>query len=128
MPSTTPSERLYDWVTARRTVTIFAAILVAFPLVAASRTIVTDSAGRFLLLVTLAVGVPRVYEDRSFRHERTRTAVAWVVVACALATVEFTGLYLVGVDVVGLGPDLASVGAFLITTLGAVVVLAAIRR
>lgn len=116
MPSTRAA-RLSAWLTAQRNVTIFAAILIALPVAYAFHAAVGGGPGDFLLLMTLAVGVPTAYDDYWPRYDRTWQAVGWVVLACAVVTVEFTGLYLAG-TALGLGPFPAAIGAFLPTSLG----------
>ncbi|MFB6159675.1 MAG: hypothetical protein ABEJ61_00685 [Haloferacaceae archaeon] len=119
MPSTSATARLFERATTQRNLTIAAAVLLALPGAYAFRaTVGGGDAGSFLLLVTLAVGVPTAYEEYWPRYDRSRTAVAWVLGACAVATAEFTGLYLLGTDALGLAPTTASVGAFLLTDLG----------
>ena len=90
MPSTSESLGITAWMTTRRNLTILTAIL---------------------------VGVPTAYEYWS-KYDPARTAVAWTVTACVVATVEFTGFYLVGVELLGRSPLFASVGAFPVTELG----------
>jgi hypothetical protein len=119
VPSNTVLARIRTWSTAQRNVTIFAAILVGVPTAYAfTRALDGGGGGDFLLLVTLAVGVPTAYDEYWPRYDRTWKAVAWVVLACAVAAAEFTGVYLVLDDVVALSPVAASVGAFLATTVG----------
>jgi len=130
MPSTSAVSGVFDRATTQRNLTIFVAILVAVPTAYAFQTIVAGGAsvGDFLLLVTLAVGVPTAYDERWPRYNRTWKAVAWVVVACAVVAVEFAALYLVGTEYVGLDPAYASIGAFLVTDLGNLAWLSARQR
>lgn len=118
MPTTGAVSRLREWATTQRTVTTLAALLVAMPTAYAFRSAVGGIAGGFLLLWTLGVGVPSAYRNYWPTYDRTWRAVAWVLVACAVATVAFTGLHVVGTAVAGLSPFLAAVGAFLVTYLG----------
>lgn len=120
MPSTGAVPRIYAWLTAQRNLTVFVAILVAIPTAYAFHSLVGVGrlSGDFLLLLTLAVGVPTAYDDYWPRYDRTWKAVAWVLAACAVATAEFTGLYLLGREAIGLSPLFASIGAFLVTDLG----------
>lgn len=129
MPSTTALARLRDWMTDQRNLTIFAAILVAVP-TAYAFTLYVDAGGGgdFLLLLTLAVGVPTAYDEYWPRYDETWKAVAWVVAACVWATAEFTAVYLLVVDVLSLSPVVGALGAFLVTTVGTVAVLAVRRR
>lgn len=123
VPSTSFGSRITDWVTSQRNLTIFVAILAAVPLSYAFQSIVSEraSAGSFLLLVTLAVGVPTTYDEHWPHYDETWKAVVWILLACLVATVEFVGLYIVGTAYVGLSPLYASTGAFLLTGLGNVV-------
>ena len=66
----------------------------------------------------ILVGVPTAYDEYWSKYDRARTAVVWTVTACVVATVEFTGFYLLGVELLDLSPLFASVGAFLVTELG----------
>jgi hypothetical protein len=91
MPSTSESLGILEWMTTQRNLTILTAIL---------------------------VGVPTAYDEYWWKYDRARTAVVRTVTACAVATVEFSGFYLVGVELLGLSPLYASVGAFLVTELG----------
>jgi hypothetical protein len=120
MPSHSDDTRtsLWDRATAQRNVAIYAAILVAVPTAYGFHTVFDASGGDFLLLMTLAVGVPSVYNDNWPAYDRTWKAVAWVLVACAVATAAFAGLFLAGTDGLGLSPFLTSVGAFLVTVGG----------
>jgi hypothetical protein len=115
--------------TDQRNLTIFAAILVAVP-TAYAFTLYVDAGGGgdFLLLLTLAVGVPTAYDEYWPRYDETWKAVAWVVAACVWATAEFTAVYLLVVDVLSLSPVVGALGAFLVTTVGTVAVLAVRRR
>ncbi|MFB6171225.1 MAG: hypothetical protein ABEJ23_01740 [Haloarculaceae archaeon] len=123
MPSTSASTRLRDRVATQRNVTIVVAILVAVPTAYAVQSTVGSDAGGFLLLVTLAVGVPTAYDEYWPAYDRTWLAVAWVLAACAVAAVTFTALSLVG-TAVGLSPALAAGVAFLVTGLGGSALLA----
>lgn len=120
MPSTRSVSRIYEWATTQRNLTIFVAILVAVPTSYAFQSMVSGggSTGDFLLLMTLAVGVPTAYDEYWPQYEQTWKAITWVLAACLVVTIEFVGLYLVGTDYVRLSPFYASIGAFLITDLG----------
>lgn len=129
MPSTSTVSRAYDWATTQRNLTILVAILVAVPTAYAFQsTIGGESAGNFLLLVTLAVGVPTAYEEYWPHYDQTWKAIVWIVVACAVVTVEFVGLYLVGMEYVRLSSLRVSIGAFLVTDIGNLVWLSVRRR
>lgn len=129
MPSPTVA-RVSDWVTSQRNLTIFVAILVAVPTAYAFQSRVTGggSPGDFLLLLTLAVGVPTAYDEYWPRYDQTWKAILWVLTACLVATVEFVALYLGGTGYVNLSPFSAAVGAFLVTDLGGFALLAARKR
>ena len=118
MPSHTNDTRrsLWNRATAQRNVAIYAAILVAVPAAYAFHTAFDASGGDFLLLLTLAVGVPTAYNDNWPAHDRTWKTVAWVVVACTVAIATFAALFLAGTDLLALAPFPASVGAFLVTS------------
>lgn len=128
MPSRSPLSRVREWTTAQRNATIVTAIVVAIPTAYAFHTVIGGTSGDFLLLMTLAVGVPQAYDEYWPRYDRTWTAVAWVLAACAVATGEFVGLHLLGVEVLALSPFLAGVGAFLLTYLGNLAWLSRRRR
>jgi hypothetical protein len=120
MPSTSESLGMREWMTTQRNLTILTAILVGVPTAYGFRWVFDEPglSGSFLLLMTLGVGVPTAYDEYWSKYDRARTAVAWTVTACVVATVEFTGFYLLGVELLDLAPLFASVGAFLVTELG----------
>ncbi len=120
MPSTSSTSRFREWATSQRNLTIFTAILVALPAAYAFQATVGGRAmgGDFLLLVTLAVGVPTAYDNYWPAYDQTWTAVLWVLAACAVATGVYVGVFLLGTDVVGLAPFPSAIGAFLVTDLG----------
>lgn len=126
MPSTRPTTRLYEWVTSQRNQTISVAIVIAVPTAYAFQTTVGSDglSGDFLLLMTLAVFVPTAYDEYWPKYDRTSTAIAWIIAACAVATAEFTTLYLIGIEVLSVSPLLAGIGAFLITDVGSLAWLA----
>jgi len=120
MPSTNSSSNMPDWLTTQRNLTILVAILVAVPIAYGFRVMGSsaDYEGSFLLLMTLAVGVPTAYDEYWPKYDKIWNAVAWVFAACIVATMEFISLYLVGTEFGDLSPFLGSIGAFLITDLG----------
>jgi hypothetical protein len=129
MNSTSTIPHIRDWITSQRQLTIVTAIVVALPTTYAFQSVIGGDpfAGSFLLLMTLAVGVPSAYDEYWPQYDQTWKAIAWILVACVVAAVEFTGLYLVGtaaVDVAWVAP----VGAFFITYLGDLLVLAFWQR
>lgn len=125
MPST-----IYEWATTQRNLTIFMSILIAVPAAFVIQTQVVEGelAASFFLLMILAVGVPSAYDGYWPQYDRTRKAIAWVLVAAAIATVEFASLYLLGTEFVSLSPTVAAGGAFVITDLGNLALLSARQR
>jgi hypothetical protein len=128
MPSTSTTGKVTDWMTAQQNVTVFTAILVALPLLYAFNSTVSDSSGSFLFLITLAVVVPTAYNELWSRYEQTWKAIGWVVVGCTVAAVEFTGIYLVSIEVGAPSSLIASTAAFLVTALGNIVWLTLRKR
>jgi hypothetical protein len=120
MPSTSVVSRVTNWATSQRNLTIFVSIFAALPLSYAFQSIVSGSAsaGSFLLLVTLAVGVPTAYDEYWPQYDQTWKAIGWILLACVVVTIEFVGLYIVGTEYINLTPLYASAGAFLVTDLG----------
>jgi len=120
MPSTSVLSRVTAWTTSQRNLTIFVSILVAFPLSYGFQSITAGSAsaGGFLLLVTLAVGIPTAYDEYWPRYDQTWKAIGWILLACLVVTIEFVGLYIVWTEYANLIPLYASTGAFLVTDLG----------
>jgi hypothetical protein len=115
VPSTV--SRLVARATARRNLTIYAAILAG---VLAAGVVERGIPGAdwpapFLLLVTLAVGVPTAHDEYGPTHDRTSQAVAWVLAGCVVAAVEFVAVYLAAGVVAGLSVTPAAVVAFLAT-------------
>jgi hypothetical protein len=128
MPSASVLAGVRERIATQRNGTIVAAILVAVPTSYAFGATIGGDVGNFLLLVTLAVGVPTAYDEYWPRYDRTWKAVAWVLVACGVTAVEFSGLYVAGRAVFALSPTPAAVGAFLVVGLGNLAWLAARRR
>jgi hypothetical protein len=130
MPSTSFGSRVTNWATSQRNLTIFVSIFAAFPLSYAFQSIVSEnaSAGSFLLLVTLAVGVPTAYDEYWPQYDQTWKAIGWILIACVVVTIEFSGLYIVGTEYLDLTPLYASAGAFLVTDLGNLVWLSLRQR
>ncbi|WP_251330621.1 hypothetical protein [Haloplanus pelagicus] len=130
MPSTSFGSRVMNWATSQRNLTIFVSIFAAFPLSYAFESIVSGSAsaGSFLLLVTLAVGVPTAYDEYWPQYDQTWKAIGWILTACVVVTIEFIGLYIVGTEYLDLTPLYASAGAFLVTDLGNLVWLSLRQR
>ncbi|MFB6123620.1 MAG: hypothetical protein ABEJ78_09200 [Haloferacaceae archaeon] len=126
MPSTRAA-RLSDWLTAPRNVAVFTAILVAVPTSYAFASTV-GGGGDFLLLLTLAVGVPQAYVEYWPVDESAWRAAAWVVVACAVATAGFVAVFLAGRRLASLSPLYASVAAFLVVDVGGLAALSWRRR
>ena len=130
MPSTSVVSRVTNWATSQRNLTIFVSIFAAFPLSYAFQSIVSEraAAGSFLLLVTLAVGVPTAYDEYWPQYDQTWKAIGWILIACVVVTIEFIGLYIVGTEYINLTPLYASTGAFLVTDLGNLVWLSLRQR
>jgi preprotein translocase subunit SecE len=118
MTETSTARRVREWATSQRNVTIYTAVLVAVPAAFAFREIIDASPGSLLLLLTLGVSVPRIYDEYWPAYRETWQAVVWILVACAIAGAQFTGLYILGTRVIHLSPLAAGVGAFVITDLG----------
>ncbi|MFD1570413.1 hypothetical protein [Halorubrum laminariae] len=129
MSETSTVVTIRSWATAQRQVAILAAIIVAIPTTYGFQSAVDGDAfaGSFFLLMTLAVGVPSAYDDYWPHYDQTSKAVAWVLAACAVAAVEFTALYLAGTALIDIS-WVAPVGAFSVTYLGNLAVLAAWQR
>jgi len=128
VPSTSVIARLYGRATTQRNVTIYVAILVSIPAAYLFQESVGGGGGDFLLLLALAVGVPTAYDEYWSPYDRTWKAVAWILVACVVAGLEFTGVYLVSVAALSLSPFAASAVAFLVTGLGNAAWLSVRRR
>ncbi len=120
MPSTNIVTELSEWATTQRNLTIITSIIVAVPVASAFHLMTGSSsqAGGFLLLMTLAVGVPSAYDEYWPQYDRTWKAIAWVLIAATVVTVEFVSFYFLGSDVLKLSAFYAAVGAFLVTDLG----------
>jgi hypothetical protein len=86
--------------------------------------VVFDHDGSFLLLLTIGVVVPTLYDEYWPQCDRTWKAVCWIAGASAVASGAFTGVYWIGTELFGLSSLLASTGAFLVTMSGGVAVLA----
>jgi len=121
---------VYRWATTQRNLTILTSILVAVPTAFVFQIQVAEGelAANFFLLMTLAVGVPSAYNDYWPQYDRSQKAIAWVLVAAVVATIEFTGLYLLGTEFMSLSPTVAAIGAFLVTDLGNLALLSARQR
>jgi hypothetical protein len=130
MPSSGFPVRIFQRATTQRNLTIIVAILTAVPTAYAFQATVGDGsqASSFLLLMTLAVGVPTAYDEHWPQYDRSWKAIAWVLVASGIAAFVFTGSYILAVDLLEVSPWIASVGAFLVTDLGGLVGLATWKR
>jgi hypothetical protein len=82
-----------------------------------------DPDGSFLLLLTVGVVVPTLYDEYWSPYDQAWKAVGWIVGVSAVASGAFVSLYWVGSEVVRLSPLLASVATFLLTTIGGIAVL-----
>jgi len=118
MPPTNAGLSLRERALTQRNATILTAIAVAVPTAYGFGVWSGPERGEFLLLLLLAVIVPTAYDDLWPTYDRTWKGIAWTLAACVVATIEFVGLYVVGVDSLSLSPFLASVGAFGVTTAG----------
>ena len=114
MPTTETVARLLGRATTQRNVSISTAIVVAVPL-AYAFTLTFGYQGSLLLLLTLGLGVPTAYDDYWPAYDETRKTVVWVIVACGIAAVEFTGFYVIATAPLGLSSFVGSIGAFLLT-------------
>jgi hypothetical protein len=79
--------------------------------------------GSFLLLLTVGVVVPTLYDEYGSPYDQAWRAVGWVVGVSTVASGAFVSLYWIGSELAGLSPLLASAGAFLFTTGGGIAVL-----
>jgi hypothetical protein len=122
MPSTDVVSRIRQRLWTQRTLTVSVAILLAL-CGTYGFGVVFDPDGSFLLLLTVGVVVPTLYDEYWPPYDRTWKAVCWVVGAAAVASAAFSALYWVGTELVGLSPLLASTAAFLVTTSGGIAVL-----
>ncbi len=113
MPTETVA-RLRDRATTQRNVSIYVAIIVAVPL-AYAFTLLFSYQGSLLLLLTLGLGVPTAYADYWPPYDDHWRVIGWVVAASTIATVEFTGVYVIATGRIHLSPFVGSITAFLIT-------------
>ena len=123
MPSTNVVTRIRQQFWTQRNLTVSVAILLALFLTYGFG-VVFDPDGSFLLLLTIGVVVPTLYDEYWSPYNRTWKAVCWIVVASAVASGGFTGLYWIGTELFGLSSLLASTGAFLLTMGGGIALLA----
>jgi hypothetical protein len=128
MPSTNTGPSFRDRALTQRNATILTAILFALPTAYGFHVWSGAQQGDFLLLLLLAVSVPTAYDDLWPMYDDTWKGVVWTLAACAVATVEFVGLYVVGVESLSLSPFAASIGAFGLTTAGNLAWLLARQR
>ncbi|WP_380676576.1 hypothetical protein [Salinigranum sp. GCM10025319] len=122
MPSSTVVTRLRDRLWTHRNLTIATAIVVGL-LVTSGFSVAFDPDGSFLLLLTVGVVVPTLYDEYWPQYDQGWKAVGWIVGASVVASGAFVSLYWVGTELAGLSPLLASVGAFVLTTVGGIAVL-----
>ncbi|WP_152041191.1 hypothetical protein [Salinigranum salinum] len=123
MPSTTVLTRIRQRFWTQRNLTVSVAIFLAL-CVTYGFGVVFDPDGSFLLLLTIGVVVPTLYDEYWPPYDRMWKAVCWIVVASAVASGAFSSLYWIGTELFGLSPLLASTGAFLLTMGGGIVLLA----
>lgn len=122
MPSSNVATRLHERLWTQRNLTISTAVLVALP-VTYGFSVAFDPDGSFLLLLTVGVVVPTLYDEYWPPYDRAWKAAGWIVCTSAVASAAFVGLYWVGTELVGSPSLLASVGAFLLTAIGGIAVL-----
>lgn len=110
-------EQTKGWLLGPETPVLLAAIVVALP-TAYSVQHWLDSGFEtgFLVLMTLGVGVPQLY-DRWSRQYSPLLAVAWALAACAVVTIVFVAAYVVAQGL-GAGTTIAAILAFLVADLG----------
>jgi hypothetical protein len=116
MSSSKPTPNVLDRATSQRNVSIYTAIAVAAPTAYAFNIAFTYE-GSFLLLMTLAVGVPTAYDDYGPAYDRTLGTVGWVLVACGVAAAEFVGFFVIATESLALSPFIGGIVAFLGTWL-----------
>jgi hypothetical protein len=123
MPSTNVVTQIRKRFWTQRNLTVSVAILLAL-IVTYGFGVVFEPDGSFLLLLTIGVVVPTLYDEYWPPYDRTWKAVCWIVGASAVASGGFSGLYWTGTELVGLSSLLASTGAFLLTVGGGIALLA----
>jgi hypothetical protein len=122
MPSSNVVTRLRERLWTKRNLTVSVAIFLALFLTYGFG-VVFDPDGSFLLLLTVGVVVPTLYDEYWSPYDQAWKAVGWIVGVSAIASGAFVSLYWVGSELVRVSPLLASVGAFLLTTIGSIAVL-----
>jgi hypothetical protein len=122
VPSSSFVTRLRDRLWTQRNLTITTAIVGGI-LVTYGFSVMFDPDGSFLLLLTVGVVVPTLYDEYWSPYDQAWKAVGWIVGVSAVASGAFVSLYWVGSEVVRLSPLLASVATFLLTTIGGIAVL-----
>jgi hypothetical protein len=123
MPSNSagsPPERL-----SRRTVTTVTAIAVALPSAYAFHGEFPGDESAVLLLIAVAVGVPRAF-DYGPEFERYRDCVFATLWTCSAVVVAYVACFVAGVDLLSVSPLLAGGLAFLAGVVGSVGILAAL--
>jgi hypothetical protein len=123
VPSTSIVTRIRERLWTQRNLTVSVAIVLAL-FCTYGFGVVFDPDGSVLLLLTVGVVVPTLYDEYWPPYDRTWAAVCWIVVASAVASGAFTSLYWIGTGLFGLSSLPASVGAFLVTTTGGIALLA----
>jgi len=114
MTATSRLDSLRQRATTTRNVTIYVAILIAVPTAYAFHVWSGTEGGDFLLLMMLAIGVPTAFDEYKTAVEDHWRAVAWVLGACLIVTIEYTGVYVIGTETLSLSAFWASLGAFLL--------------
>lgn len=125
MPSYKIMNRISKSVTSQRNIVIYVSILIAVPTAYGFQATIGngEQATGFLLLLMLAVGVPTTYNDLWPTYDRTLKAIGWVLGASVAVILQFGALYVIGTIVVNVSPFAAAVGAFLITSIGNLLVM-----
>ena len=123
MPSSDIAMQLRDRLWTHRNLTITTAIIVGL-FITYVFGVTFDPEGSFLLLLTVGVVVPTLYDEYWPPYGQAWKAVGWIVGASVAASGVFVGLYWVGSSLFGLSSLLASTGSFLLTTGSGIVLLA----
>jgi hypothetical protein len=99
VPSSSFVTRLRDRLWTQRNLTITTAIVGGI-LVTYGFSVMFDPDGSFLLLLTVGVVVPTLYDEYWSPYDQAWKAVGWIVGVSAVASGAFVSLYWVGSEVV----------------------------
>jgi len=118
-------ERVGTWLRGDEAPVILTAVVFALPAAYAVRELVPGAEFElgFFALMTVGVGVPRIYERWPVRYHRP-VAVAWTLGVGFLVAGELSAIY-VGVLTVS-SPVVAAIVAFVVTDLGNVLLVSAL--